>query len=46
MIISRLGSMYKFRFPDASRADLWFQRLKEASSLHSSRFSENLIALD
>jgi len=42
------GSMYKFRFENAAVANIWFQRLKEASTFkqNNGRRSENLIALD
>jgi hypothetical protein len=41
--------MYKFKFENAAVANIWFQRLKEASSTfkeNTGRLSENLIALD
>ena len=43
-----LGSMYKFKFENAAVANIWFQRLKEASTFkqNNGRRSENLIALD
>jgi hypothetical protein len=43
-----LGSMYKFKFENAAVANIWFQRLKEASIFkeNTGRLSENLIALD
>jgi len=43
-----LGSMYKFKFENAAVANIWFQRLKEASiyKQNTGRLSENLIALD
>jgi hypothetical protein len=42
------GSMYKFRFENAAVANIWFQRLKEASTFkdNTGQLSENLIALD
>ncbi|CAF0757516.1 unnamed protein product [Rotaria sordida] len=42
------GSMYKFKFENAAVANIWFQRLKEASTFkqNNGRRSENLIALD
>jgi hypothetical protein len=42
------GSMYKFKFENAAVANIWFQRLKEASIFkqNNGRRSENLIALD
>jgi hypothetical protein len=43
-----VGSMYKFKFENAAVANIWFQRLKEASIFkqNNGRRSENLIALD
>lgn len=40
--------MYKFKFENAAIANIWFQRLKEASMFKQSNgsLSENLIALD
>jgi hypothetical protein len=40
--------MYKFKFENAAVANIWFQRLKEASTFkqNNGRRSENLIALD
>lgn len=40
--------MYKFKFENAAVANIWFQRLKEASTYKqkSGQLSENLIALD
>jgi hypothetical protein len=40
--------MYKFKFENAAVANIWFQRLKEASTFqqNNGRLSENLIALD
>ena len=45
---SSLGSMYKFKFENAAVANIWFQRLKEASTFkqNNGRTAENLIALD
>jgi len=42
------GSMYKFKFENAAVANIWFQRLKEASTFkqNNGRTAENLIALD
>jgi len=40
--------MYKFKFENAAVANIWFQRLKEASTIkqNTGRLTENLIALD
>jgi hypothetical protein len=40
--------MYKFKFENAAVANIWFQRLKEASTFKENHngLSENLIALD
>ena len=40
--------MYKFKFENAPVANIWYQRLKEASTFqqNNGRLSENLIALD
>lgn len=48
MIFLSLGSMYKFKFENAAVANIWFQRLKEASTFkqNNGRTAENLIALD
>ncbi|CAF4567857.1 unnamed protein product [Rotaria socialis] len=42
------GSMYKFKFENAAIANIWFQRLKEATLFKQTngQLSENLIALD
>ncbi|CAF1248533.1 unnamed protein product [Rotaria sp. Silwood1] len=42
------GSMYKFKFENEAIANIWFQRLKEASTFKqkNGQLSENLIALD
>ena len=39
--------MYKLRFVDVPQADLWLQRLKDASTFQQNRrLSDNLIALE